>query len=161
MNANFELVAGLQPHDVLVIRDLSRSGGGPHDAHKTVTNDAEAVVRFLDRSGALERKRLLYYDSDGELGELLHDGRGNFIGFHFLAELPSARRRIVPSARRKQYEVPRERAPGVPQNRETDLFRVGRCATCGARVSLPCRECALAEVKRNRRLAAQLTHKES
>lgn len=60
----------------LVIRDL-----GPWDQHPTVTNDAEGVVARLFRDGLIPgRRRLLYFDSDGNLDELLHDG-GKFAGF--------------------------------------------------------------------------------
>lgn len=46
----------------------------------SVTNDAEAVVLALHKQG-LGNRKLLYYDSEGHLDELLHDGNGNFIGF--------------------------------------------------------------------------------
>jgi hypothetical protein len=47
----------------------------------SVTNDAEAVVMDLHSRGVLRGRRLLYYDSDGQLDELKHDGQGNFTGF--------------------------------------------------------------------------------
>ena len=61
----------------LVIKDV-----GPWNAHPTVTNDAEHVVELLAlrQRRLLPTQRLYYYDSDGELGELLvRDGR--FAGF--------------------------------------------------------------------------------
>lgn len=56
----------------LVLKDV-----GPHDRHRTVTNDIESVVRELSVSGRLRPgQRLLYRDSAGELTEALHqDGR--------------------------------------------------------------------------------------
>jgi hypothetical protein len=56
----------------VVIRDV-----GPWDKHRTVTNDAEEVVRFLLATDVLAADgRLFYIDSEGEPGELLvRDGR--------------------------------------------------------------------------------------
>lgn len=49
--------------------------------HMSVTNDAEAVVRWLLERGKLgNEQRLYYFDSMGVLGELLHDGR-RLVGF--------------------------------------------------------------------------------
>lgn len=63
--------------DAVVIRDL-----GPWDRHKTVTNDAEAVVEQL--ASMLGDRRLFYYDSLGTLDELaVVDGK--FAGFRSLA----------------------------------------------------------------------------
>lgn len=63
----------------LVIRDT----GGANN--RTVTNDAEAVVSKLHAQGLLPNgRRLLYYDSDGDPGEIVHKD-GEFVGF----ELPS------------------------------------------------------------------------
>ena len=51
----------------LVIKDI-----GPWNRHLTVTNDAENVVQRLERQGHLPvSRRLLYYDSEGELSEIL------------------------------------------------------------------------------------------
>lgn len=60
----------------LVIRDI-----GPWDQHPTITNDAEHVVERLIIDGHLPPgRRLFYYDSEGDLGELLiEDNR--FAGF--------------------------------------------------------------------------------
>lgn len=57
----------------LLIRDL-----GPWDRHPTVTNDAEAVVAEI--SPILRGRRLFYYDSTGQLDELLVL-EGRFAGF--------------------------------------------------------------------------------
>jgi hypothetical protein len=69
--ANFEVVRS--DNSVVVIRDL-----GPWTKHPTVTNDAEQVVAGL--GSWLNGRRLLYYDSEGELGELKHEGT-RFTGF--------------------------------------------------------------------------------
>jgi hypothetical protein len=57
----------------LVIRDL-----GHLDNHPTVTNDAANVVKEL--AARLMDRRLLYFDSDGSLSELLVR-EGRFVGF--------------------------------------------------------------------------------
>lgn len=64
-----------------------------HEGQTTVTNDAEAVVEELTKLGYLAttirsdgtvvKPRLMYYDSLGNLHELLHDGNGNFCGFDY------------------------------------------------------------------------------
>jgi len=59
----------------IVIRDE-----GPWDRHLTITNDAEAIVAGLHESGSLRGRKLLYYDSDGQLDELVHEG-GRFVRF--------------------------------------------------------------------------------
>lgn len=59
----------------LVIRDTG------HHMYLSLTNDAENVVKRLLDSGRLRKdQRLLYYDSQGDLAELLHDGH-KFTGF--------------------------------------------------------------------------------
>jgi len=64
------------PGAPLVIKDV-----GPWDQHPTVTNDAENVVQSLVAQGYLPGgRRLLYYDSDGRLDELLVKD-GQFVGF--------------------------------------------------------------------------------
>lgn len=60
----------------LLIRDI-----GPWDTHPSVTNDAENVVQELVREGMLPvGRRLFYYDSDGQMDEILVKG-GTFVGF--------------------------------------------------------------------------------
>lgn len=49
--------------------------------HMSVTNDAEAVVCDLHEKGILRGRRLFYYDSEGRLDELVHDGHGRFLSF--------------------------------------------------------------------------------
>jgi len=63
----------------LVIRD-----DGPWSEHRTITNDAEQVVSAL--AGDLKGRRLFYFDSTGELDELLVSG-GKFTGFRPAREL--------------------------------------------------------------------------
>lgn len=63
-----------QSDEKLVIRDVGREC-------ISVTNDAESVVRDLHRNGILEGRRLFYYDSEGQLDELKHDGNGTFQGY--------------------------------------------------------------------------------
>lgn len=63
-----------QTDEKVVIRDVGRDC-------MSVTNDAEAVVRDLHRNGMLSGQRLFYYDSEGQLDELKHDGSGVFTGF--------------------------------------------------------------------------------
>lgn len=71
--AEYEVVTSTP--DTLTIRDV----GGSRCL--TVTNDAEAVVVALHADGVLGTRTLLYYDSAGDLDELVHDGRGRFLGF--------------------------------------------------------------------------------
>ena len=72
--ANYSIVTRECGPGRTVIRDV-----GPHDKYPTVTNDVENVVDRLRATGHL-RERLFYYDSEGDLGEiLLKDGR--FFGF--------------------------------------------------------------------------------
>ena len=73
-NANFEIVS--QADDRLVLCDL-----GPWSSHLTITNDAEHVVEAMGPT--LRGRRLFYYDSEGELTELLVKD-GKFAGFGFV-----------------------------------------------------------------------------
>lgn len=81
MRSKFEFcdVPAHLPSDAIVIRDVGHDQG-----YVSVTNDAEAVVGIIARSiGRAERAvpRIFYYDSDGRLDELCHDGLGNFTEF--------------------------------------------------------------------------------
>jgi hypothetical protein len=72
--SNVRVVA--RSDSALTIQDM-----GPWDRFKSVTNDAEGVVRDLLFVGLLKpNQRLFYYDSDGQLDELCHDGE-RFTGF--------------------------------------------------------------------------------
>lgn len=63
--------------DVLVIRDV-----GPWDQFQSVTNAAECVVLSLQAAGELHNgQRLVYYDSENELAEILLNEDGCFAGF--------------------------------------------------------------------------------
>lgn len=73
---SYEVVAS--DDRILVIRDTSHLTGG-----RTVTNDAERVIADLNRQGLLNDRRLLYYDSEGQLDELVHN-EGEFLGFQFI-----------------------------------------------------------------------------
>jgi len=61
----------------LVLRDV-----GPWDAHPTLTNGIEEVVNSLIEKGALPGgRRLLYYDSEGQLTEaLIENGKFSAYG---------------------------------------------------------------------------------
>ena len=79
MRAQFEIVA--ETPEVLTIRDIGSVGGG-HSI--SITNDAEAVVDSLLQSGRLRPgMRLEYYDSNGDLDEIVFDQNG-FVAFHLL-----------------------------------------------------------------------------
>ena len=73
--AQYRIVVDV-PGVSLVIRDM-----GSWNLHPTVTNDAEHVVVALVKLGKLPPgRRLFYYDSFGDLDEILvKDGR--FAGF--------------------------------------------------------------------------------
>lgn len=70
-HANFIIIN--QDADKITLQD-----GGPWDVHPTITNDAEWVVEQMARH--LQGRRLFYFDSEGDKGELLVDG-GKFSGF--------------------------------------------------------------------------------
>ena len=74
-SAQFNIIRN-RPDEPIVIEDL-----GPWDRYPTITNDAETVVAMLQKRGYLEPgRRIFYYDSDGQLDEILHDD-GVFRGF--------------------------------------------------------------------------------
>jgi hypothetical protein len=47
---------------------------------KSVTNDAENVLKFLTKYHQLGSRRLIYRDSEGQIDEILHDN-GKFMRF--------------------------------------------------------------------------------
>jgi len=75
--SNYTIVEDVQGNP-LVIRDI-----GPWNQYVAVTNNAEDVVEELVKHGKLpDGRRLFYYDTEGQLDELLvKDGR--FDGFVF------------------------------------------------------------------------------
>jgi len=74
--AQFKIIEDV-PGEPLVIQDMSNAF-----LCATITNDAEGVVERLFEAEKLpDGRKLLYYDSDGEIAELVHDGKGNFLGF--------------------------------------------------------------------------------
>jgi len=74
--ANYKIVKDIEDFTALIIRDI-----GPWDKFKSVTNVAEDVVDELVEQGLLpEGKRLLYFDSENNLDEILVKG-GVFAGF--------------------------------------------------------------------------------
>lgn len=75
-SANFYVMGERTDCDALVLIDV-----GPWNIHPSVTNDAENVVRRLLESGDLKPgQRLMYYDSEGNLDEILI-ADGQFAGF--------------------------------------------------------------------------------
>jgi hypothetical protein len=84
-NANFQIVFDESDDQWLTIRDV-----GPWDQFPTVTNDAEGVVLGLAQLGELTPgRRLRYYDSEGDLAELVYQG-DRFVQFGFLTRPSSA-----------------------------------------------------------------------
>ena len=65
----------------IIIKDI-----GPWDLHPTITNSAESVIDDLRKAQLLRSdvegglRRVLYYDSLGQLDELVHNGE-SFTGF--------------------------------------------------------------------------------
>jgi hypothetical protein len=68
LSCNFNILGG--DRTMVVLRDT-----GPWDQYKTITNDAEAVVEHF------RPRQVLYYDSEGELTEIVVDGEGKVVGF--------------------------------------------------------------------------------
>lgn len=59
----------------IILQDL-----GPWDQYATITNAAENVIAEVERLYGIGTRQVFYYDSEGELTELLvKDGR--FVGF--------------------------------------------------------------------------------
>jgi|HubBroStandDraft_6_1064221.scaffolds.fasta_scaffold310963_3 hypothetical protein len=73
---NFEVVADETDESQITLRDL-----GPHSEFPTITNAAEALIKFLANERILENgRKLLYYDSEGDLDQL-HHWEGRFVRF--------------------------------------------------------------------------------
>ena len=78
MRSEIEIVSYGDKKNPFIIRDIGENS-------RSVTNDAEAVVEYLTVSGAIQEnlrsgQQLLYYDSEGQLDEILHKN-GKFVGF--------------------------------------------------------------------------------
>jgi hypothetical protein len=73
MRANYDILEFESNDQELIILDL-----GPWNKFSTVTNAAEQVVREL--APTLQGRRLLYYDSEGRLDEIVVIN-GEFAGF--------------------------------------------------------------------------------
>jgi len=75
--ANFIIVKGSVVDDSpLIIRDM-----GPWDKCYTVTNDVERVIdRLIDLELLPKGRRLFYYDSEGQLDEIVLEN-GRFLRF--------------------------------------------------------------------------------
>ena len=72
--ANYEVIA--HSEDRVILRDL-----GPWDKYSSITNAAEDVIRNLHPY--IKDKKVFYYDSEGDYGELVHDNNGQFVRFAF------------------------------------------------------------------------------
>ena len=71
---NYSIVR--EDESIIILRDL-----GPWSKYLTITNGAEEVIEELNALGRLtNKKRVLYYDSDGFLDEIAHQD-GKFRGF--------------------------------------------------------------------------------
>ncbi len=76
-NSNYQVVS--QDEKQVTLQDV-----GPWDRHRTVTNDADRVVEELVPT--LHGRRLFYYDSEGDLTELvIKDGK--LAGFQVVSAL--------------------------------------------------------------------------
>ncbi len=75
--ANYKVIKNTPERIVLV--DL-----GPWDQYATVTNAAENVVAEIEGIYSIGSRRVFYYDSEGELTELLVKD-GKFAGFKYAA----------------------------------------------------------------------------
>jgi hypothetical protein len=72
LKANYSIES--ESDEALTIRDQ-----GPWHLFATITNAAESVV--VELAPLLAGRRLFYFDSEGELGELLVSDAGTFAGF--------------------------------------------------------------------------------
>jgi hypothetical protein len=79
-HARYKILSDI-PGKPLFIRDV-----GPWDSHRSVTNDAEHVIKELVEQRKLPPgRRLLYWDTDNRLDELLVKD-GEFVGFGVLEQ---------------------------------------------------------------------------
>lgn len=75
--ANYQVVS--QDEKQVTLQDI-----GPWSTYLTITNAAERVVAELLPS--LEGRRLFYYDSEGDLAELVIKN-GEFVGFDVVSKI--------------------------------------------------------------------------
>lgn len=73
-SAQYTMVESKSNKKVLVIKDI-----GNHRVQKTITNDAEQVVRRI--FPVLAGRKLYYIDSEGKMDEIIIDITGRFLGF--------------------------------------------------------------------------------
>lgn len=73
---NYELVS-IVLGEYVVIRDTNQN--------ISITNSAEVVVRDLFRNFIKGDEKIYYFDTEGELDELMHYN-GEFTGFNFLTQ---------------------------------------------------------------------------
>ena len=66
----------------VVLKDL-----GPWDEYPTITNSAENVVAKMYEDG-IKDQRIIYFDSEDDLTELKHDGKGHFRAFGSIGAYP-------------------------------------------------------------------------
>ena len=66
-----------------VIKDM-----GPWDVNPSITNGAEETIANLHKLYGLGDEKVIYFDSENDLGELRHDGKGHFRGFAPVANYP-------------------------------------------------------------------------
>lgn len=81
--------------EVVIIRDLNRG-------RKSVTNDAENVLAAIDSDlpRSIGDYPVVYYDSDGELDQLLVSGKGELEGYAVLPRLNDLEFRLRSAVRR-------------------------------------------------------------
>lgn len=67
-----------------------------HEAYKSLTNSAQAVVKYLDERHSLGKRRILYKDTIGNWDEIEHN-QGEFTGFKSLGAktLPWAFKQLI------------------------------------------------------------------
>lgn len=71
--ANYEVLVASAER--IILKDL-----GPWDRFMTITNAAESVIQEAEAHYHIGKRRVFYYDSEGEPGELLVKD-GKFAGF--------------------------------------------------------------------------------
>jgi hypothetical protein len=72
IHAVFDVIKETQ--DFIFIKDMG------HNSHLTITNDANFVLSKLEAEYGIDRRRVFYMDSDGNIDEIEHRGV-HFTGF--------------------------------------------------------------------------------